>query len=315
MDCNKAALERINPDYKKMLEERKDEFTQNILDADYQLSILNSIESLNPTFSLSVRQNLNYVQSYCKNVVAGPDFYTKRKNLKSYTLIYTISGQGELIWQGKKHCMDPGDCCLLDCRPEHSYRTLSSGGWELTQVHFYGDKLSYLYGIWESYHHPVVSVKGHPTFKSSLDELGEHCRAYSISHALAMDCNISYLLSVLVNAAVFQNESGYPRKIKKVCQYIDSHYAEQLTLERIANENLISKYYLSREFKKYTGQTLMDYLRGVRLTQSKTLLLSTDLPIAEVAQLVGFEYANYFQNVFKKYEGITPLHFRKQWMA
>ena len=166
----------------------------------------------------------------------------------------------------------------------------------------------------ETYHHPVVNVIGHPTFRSALDDLGNYCCLNTISHNLAVDCNISYLLSILINACIYQNESNYPKKIRKVCQYIDSHYMEALSLEDIALQNYISKYYLTREFKKYTGQTLIEYLRNVRLTQAKKLLLTTDLSISEISRQVGFEYANYFQNIFKKQEGVTPLHFRKQWM-
>jgi AraC-like DNA-binding protein len=314
MNRNKSILEKLSPGYEKNTKEG-DEFAQHILDADFNFSFLSKVESITPTVSLQVKENLNYVQSYCKNVIVGPTFYTRRKDLKSYTMILTLDGQGELLYRKKRYKLNPGDCCFINCQEEHSYHTLSQSGWKLTQVHFYGEKLDYIYRIWESYHHPVVSVSGHPTFGATLEALGEHCNSSTISHTLAVDCNISYLLSILVNACIYQNESNYPKKIKKICQYIDAHYAEPLSLEQIAEQNFISKYYLSREFKKYTGQTPIDYLRSVRMSQAKILLTSTDLSITDVAQRVGFEYTNYFQSVFKKYEGITPLHYRKQWVT
>lgn len=293
--------------------EQDDEFSKRALDADYNLSFLSETFARMPVVSQSTKENLNYVQSYCKEAIVGPDFYTRRKNLKSYTMIYTYSGQGELMLRSKRYVLRAGDCCFLNCEEAHEYRTLSKEGWKITQVHFYGEKIHYIYGIWAAYHRPVVNVGGHPTFQSTLDALGDSCSRSTISYTLAVDCNISYLLSILVNACVYQDERNYPRRIKGICEYIDTHYGASLTLEAIAEQHFISKCYLSREFKKYTGQTLMEYLRNVRLSQAKVLLLTSELTIAEIARAVGFEYASYFQNVFKKQEGITPIQYRKQW--
>ena len=124
MDHNKSYLEKISPEYEKSTKSG-DDFAQHVLDAEYNFSFLNRIKPQTPSVSLTTKKNLNYVQNYCKNVLAGPNFYTKRKNLKSYMLILTLSGQGELVYQNKAYTMNAGDCCFINCENEHYYHTLS----------------------------------------------------------------------------------------------------------------------------------------------------------------------------------------------
>ena len=76
----------------------------------------------------------------------------------------------------------------------------------------------------------------------------------------------------------------------------------------------MSKYHLSRIFKKYTGFSPYEYLLNERLTQGKTLLQNTRLSVEEIAQRVGFNSASHFIRMFRKYEGLTPLQFRKRSM-
>jgi len=66
-------------------------------------------------------------------------------------------------------------------------------------------------------------------------------------------------------------------------------------------------------FKKYTGYGLYEYLINYRLSQAKSLLNTTYLPVGEIAQKVGFESTSQFIKIFKKNENTTPLQFRKYW--
>ena len=75
----------------------------------------------------------------------------------------------------------------------------------------------------------------------------------------------------------------------------------------------MSKYHLSRIFKKYTGFSPYEYLLNERLTQENPLQ-NTRLSVEEIAQRVGFNSASHFIRMFRKYEGLTPLQFRKRSM-
>lgn len=102
-------------------------------------------------------------------------------------------------------------------------------------------------------------------------------------------------------------------KVEDVVLFLVHHHQEKITLSDIAEGVNISKSYLSHLFKEVTGMSVMNFLMGYRLTQSKYhLILSPSLTISEVSSLSGFESNAHFSRFFKKHAGVSPLQFRKQ---
>lgn len=97
-----------------------------------------------------------------------------------------------------------------------------------------------------------------------------------------------------------------------VYDYLEKNYASDITLDSIADKLDISRSYLSRYFKEKTGDYFVDYVNSVRIDKAKNLLLQPDIRIQDAAQLVGYQNANSFNRMFKKFTGLTPSEFRKQ---
>ncbi len=96
--------------------------------------------------------------------------------------------------------------------------------------------------------------------------------------------------------------------VSKVLGYINDHYAEELTLDALANRFFISKYHLSREFGRITGTSVHRYIIQKRLVIAKQLL-SEGKPSTEIAQRCGFgDYSNFYR-AFKSEYGISPKEF------
>ena len=92
--------------------------------------------------------------------------------------------------------------------------------------------------------------------------------------------------------------------------YIEQHYAEELTLGKIAEEIYVSPPYLSNIFKEKMDINLMSYIHKVRVEKAKKLLLESSLSIQKVAELVGYRHEKHFMQIFKKACGMTPSQFR-----
>ena len=92
--------------------------------------------------------------------------------------------------------------------------------------------------------------------------------------------------------------------------YIDENYAQELSLDVLADALGLSAKYLSRVFKLMMGVTLSDYLAYVRMEKVKELLL-TPLPIERIAQQVGITNRTTFTRTFRKLEGMTPSEWRR----
>lgn len=126
---------------------------------------------------------------------------------------------------------------------------------------------------------------------------------------------ITCLLTEMVNSVRQPNQGRMPRWLENALSYINMHYQENMTLDKLSREVGISKYYLAREIKRYTGYTVNEYLRSVRLSAAKQYLTSSDYSVQRISELVGFESQQHFISIFKRSEGITPLQFRKQWIT
>ena len=94
-------------------------------------------------------------------------------------------------------------------------------------------------------------------------------------------------------------------------RFIEEHFAEDLSVERIADAVGLNPAYVSRIFKQETGRTILEYLTLRRIHESKRLLTTTKSNLQDVAQSVGYNNINSFIRFFRKYEGITPGEYRK----
>ena len=104
--------------------------------------------------------------------------------------------------------------------------------------------------------------------------------------------------------------SGYIERCK---DYVRKHYREKIHLQDIADFLGITSSYLSRLFKKETGECLQDFINKERVYRSSNLLLYSDLSLSEITQYVHFPSQSYFGSIFKKYKGMSPGTYRDRY--
>ena len=93
--------------------------------------------------------------------------------------------------------------------------------------------------------------------------------------------------------------------------YINEHLTEELSVDKLAEAGALSRYYLMHKFKAMTGYSIHQYVTSKRLMLAKSLLASTDDPIADVAFQCGFNDYSSFSREFKKAFSLTPKGYRK----
>ncbi|NLM75001.1 MAG: helix-turn-helix domain-containing protein, partial [Clostridiaceae bacterium] len=98
--------------------------------------------------------------------------------------------------------------------------------------------------------------------------------------------------------------------IVKAKRYIKKKYAEDISLNTVAEYLNLSAGYLSILFKKETGQNFIDYLIQLRMEKAKELLRTTELKIYEVSKMVGYENIYYFSRIFSKVVGVSPKQYQ-----
>ena len=114
-----------------------------------------------------------------------------------------------------------------------------------------------------------------------------------------------------MQGAAAQKEDISNYAIKKAISYIRMHYAENISLEEIADMLDLTPEYLSALFNREVGVNFTAFLRDFRLSHAKRLLKGTDKKVYEIAQEVGYSDSKYFNRVFKENVGVSPREFRQ----
>ena len=100
------------------------------------------------------------------------------------------------------------------------------------------------------------------------------------------------------------------RLVETVKEYVQKHYMEEISLNRVADAVYANASYICNLFKSQTGENFVEYLTRLRIEKAKALLKDVRIKTYEVGQLVGYSDATYFSKVFKKMVGITPSEYR-----
>lgn len=101
-------------------------------------------------------------------------------------------------------------------------------------------------------------------------------------------------------------------KVREIIDYIMLHYNEIYGLEDVAQLFYLDKTYLARIFKEVTNFTVNEFINSQRIGVARELLINPELSMEEVSKRLGYERLSYFDRVFKKYMGISPLQYRKR---
>ncbi len=138
----------------------------------------------------------------------------------------------------------------------------------------------------------------------------------SLTAALSIKITLLQILELLFASQSFipgtqtGEPSGDGNPLKAVFSYIESHYGEKISLEDLAGTIHMNRNYFCRFFKEKVGKTPFSYLNEYRVNQAASQLLSTRLPITEIALNAGFENMSYFIRQFRRCKGCTPSAYR-----
>ena len=119
------------------------------------------------------------------------------------------------------------------------------------------------------------------------------------------------ILTISYQNNMRSSQSRQQSMVKRLLDYIEDHYQEDLSLDLLSENFSLSNSYISRLISNHTGKSFLEKLLEVRMKRAEQLLQENQLKISRIAEQVGYHDTSYFIQVFKKYFGMTPNEYRK----
>jgi len=126
---------------------------------------------------------------------------------------------------------------------------------------------------------------------------------------------IIHTFDTLYNKLYMDQQDKKKEQVYWIRSYIESHFDENISLNYFEETCYLCKEYLLKLFKSEFGYTIYEYTLMIRMKRAKELLLSSDFDIREITTQVGYNDSNYFCKAFKKYYGIAPSKYRKEYKS
>ncbi len=153
-------------------------------------------------------------------------------------------------------------------------------------------------------------MRVYPTIDKIADEQNRFVQFLKVMYVL-YELSVSDDYKVLASSSFAHTErSTESRRVQKVKQYINDHYAESLKLSDLAGLVGMSPVAFSRFFRQRTNRTLSDYIVDIRLGYAARMLVDTSKNISEICYECGFNNLSNFNRTFKAKRNYTPRDFR-----
>jgi AraC-like DNA-binding protein len=127
--------------------------------------------------------------------------------------------------------------------------------------------------------------------------------------------------AAIVSSRRFEQRGGLPADcLGRVLDYIDSNLDRDLRVTEVSRVALISSYHFGKLFKRSTGRTIHQYVLDHRIRKARSLLVTSNATLIEIASMVGLANQSHFTTAFKKKMGVPPgryrsLSVRSRWVS
>lgn len=250
-------------------------------------------------------------------------------------LVYVADGHGEHVYKGDSYPISKGDVFVIPPGAEHDYRIAGNAPLAVYNVMFMP---SFLAPVLESLSkvtsflhffymepflreetdfdsHLKLSLLEGQEVQQRLDRIVAEFQAKALGYQVSIQALMVELLVFLsrcyghgVVKPVFHSQDSLT--IRKLCEFLDVHYAQPIHLEQVSCMCGMSQTTFTGKFKQETGLTFTEYRNEVRIRASQRLLRESDEKVISVAEQVGIGDLSHFNRLFKQLVMMTPREYR-----
>lgn len=161
--------------------------------------------------------------------------------------------------------------------------------------------------IWESIRAGISTDTAYAIGDGYIDSMAQ-CKSLSDLTSL----NLSMFEDFIFRVRKHRTNPKVSAQIRFCRDYIELHAEQALKLPDLAKQVGYSEYYLSRKFKKEMGVSISTYIKYVRVEHSKMMLVSSGMPISQIADSLHFASSSHYSESFREVTGKTPQQYRAE---
>ena len=226
-------------------------------------------------------------------------------------LFYIVGGDGQFRIEDKLYPVRANQMVIVNPNVIHTevsyeahpleYIVLGIEGLELTMSR---DQIT---------RYRILDYRGGGDILTCLRHILQETQSAQPGYEAICQAYMEILILRLMRSASFSVTStpAVSHQCASIRHYIDTHYKEPLSLDLLAEEAHVNKYYLAHEFKEEYGLSPINYMLSRRIEESRYLLQETDMSMSQIARILGFSSASYFSQSFRRAEGMSPVAYRK----
>ncbi len=237
----------------------------------------------------------------------------RREGRQDWQLLYMAGGKAHFYLPDGELIAREGEAFLYPPGQPQRYGYILSEKPDVYWLHFSGAQALELLkkaGFPElSVFHPGVHDDCILLFDRIIRELqrsGLYCQELAASHAQAL----IYLLSRGMEEKNGQQYAKGP-EIQQLVEWFHRHPEESLPMREYAHRVNMSLSTFIRRFRAHTGLPPQRYIVRLRMGHARELLASSQMPVTDVARIVGYDNPLYFSRMFKKETGLSPRAYRQ----
>ncbi len=262
------------------------------------------------------------LESYC------PMLKDDRKSVDYIEIMYMIEGHADFEMENRRVAsVDKGDICIFSSTLGAKSISFGKSGIRCISIIFLtdslGDELDRFFGTKEFKNKPLfdyvkkskscVHFAANGMLKSIFSELMQIPEEYGEYHRRLLTLRA---VLALADGKVGKNDGNTyfsgdsSKKVHEARKILGENLSSDITVEELAESVGLNRTTLQRVFKQMYGMTIFEYRTGIRMQESKNMLLDNELSVTEIAGLCGYSNASKFSAAFKKLFGMTPSEWK-----
>lgn len=245
----------------------------------------------------------------------SPFLHHRHTDRDTLEIIQVLSGGGNVLIKDRTYPLIDGMLLFIDAAYIHSINPQDESAYCRNKLIVEKDKLTRALKAADA-EDLLLLFSDQPVFRPSaqeqIDKINQLFRAAASTSPNEGGQLLSTLLRLFLAAmpkkrAVTEDTDS---RINWVLHYLHTHFAEQISVDTLAQNAHLNKFYLCHLFRVQTGMTIMQYLKEQRLTSARQWLVETDRSVMEIAQDCGFGSVSHFCTFFRNREGVSPREYR-----